>query len=261
MCMLTVLLTNDDGIDAPGLQALYQVCVDAPDVRPLLVAPDRQRSACSHLLHLNRPITLERMDDDRFAVDGAPADCVKIGLQLTDSLPAVVVSGINDGSNMGTDVIYSGTVAGAREGVINRIPGLAVSLAYGEQAPGYTFAARLTMGLVRYLLRVHEGDGAPFFYNLNVPRLPPGRLGPIRCTRLGQRVYKELITREQLGEDREQFVFGGGMVSHRPQAGSDLDAIAAGHISLTPLSLDSTDYQGLQRLDPDTMNHSLLQEQ
>ena len=230
----TILVTNDDGVRAQGLDALARAL--APLARRLLVvAPDREQSGISHALTIRRPLRLERVGEDRYTVDGSPADCVDLAvLGLLDGPPGLVVSGINPGYNLGDDVIYSGTVAGAREGHMLGIPALAISTAFDADEAAYASAAGWAVRLARMIL---AGDlPAAAFLNVNVP---PGA-AECRVTRQGRRASRPGLLRRTDPKGKEYWWIGLAGSRWRPDREADHAAVAAGVVSITPLQLDST---------------------
>jgi 5'-nucleotidase len=227
-----ILLANDDGIHAEGLAALERAL--APLGRVYTVAPETEQSAMSHAMTLHRPLRMRRLAERRFAVDGTPVDCVYVALHLRDVLPerpAVVVSGINHGLNLGGDVFYSGTVAAAREGALRGIPAVAVSLA----AQGDRDAAgEIAAGVVRTLL-ARALAGRPPLLNINVPA---GRVRGVWATRLGERLYEDSVEARTDPRGRQYLWLGGAGVSHPPSEGTDTAAHEAGYASVTPLGIE-----------------------
>src|SRR5215212_8118186 len=247
--MLRVLLTNDDGIGATGLQTLRRALLGVDDVELAVIAPDSNRSATARSITFNRPlwVTEVQFDDGTtgHACDGTPVDCVRLAaLGLIEGFEAdLIVSGINHGSNLGDDITYSGTVAAALEGVVLEIPGIAVSQQsrVGELdfAAGAAFAARL----------VEQLDDVPLpagtLLNVNVPT---GRPKGVEVTRLGKRVYRdELRVVAEDGDRRRLNIYGDSPV-HDDEGGTDLAAVSAGRIAVTPLHFDLTAEHGLEEL-------------
>ena len=231
-----VLLVNDDGVEAEGLRVLEEL------VRPLarrvvVVAPREEQSSRSHAITLRRALRVAHHGPDRFSVEGTPADAVLIALfGLLSERPDLVLSGVNHGHNLGEDVFYSGTVGAAREAALYGIPALAIS-----QGPlNGTFPFETTRTLLRHFLpRLMEFP--PFrLLNLNIPGVPPEDLRGLRVVRLGSRVYEDPV--EPVGENLFQI---GGSPRWTPREGTDLWAIERGYASLTPLTLDLTDHDGL----------------
>jgi 5'-nucleotidase len=256
-----VLLTNDDGIEAAGLQALRGALAAIDDVRLIVIAPDANRSAMARSITTRRPLWVTEVPFDDgsvgFATDGTPVDCVRLAnLGLVDGFQAdLVVSGINHGANLGDDITYSGTVAAALEGLILGVPGIAVSQQSrdGEMdfsvtgnydfALAATFVARLVESLVDSPLPPAT------LLNINVPgRTPEG----VSVTHLGKRVYQDELRLESEEEGGRRYWIYGTAPGYEDEHGSDIDALARGRIALTPLHFDLTDRPGiaaLERLD------------
>jgi 5'-nucleotidase len=237
-----ILVSNDDGIHATGLSRLAAALAAVGEV--YVVAPDRERSAVGHALTLHRPLRVEPLGPRRFAVNGTPTDCVNLGiLGMLPVRPDVVVAGVNAGSNLGDDVTYSGTVSAAMEGRLLGVPAVAVSLAGAVEAPDYRPAARAAADLVRHLL-ARRGDGVPLL-NVNVP---PGRPRGFRVTRLGRRVYSDKVIARRDPRGKLYYWIGAGRPAWEAGDDTDVAAVEAGYISVTPLSLDLTSYDGLSAL-------------
>ncbi len=235
-------MTNDDGYASEGLRVVADALADLGEV--WVVAPAREQSAVSHALTLNNPLRLQRLGDRRWAVDGTPTDCVTvaIGHLLKESPPALVVSGINFGPNMGADVHYSGTVSAAFEGVLSDVPALAVSQ---QLAKGFTYlpAARIARELAAWV--IEHGLPPDTLLNVNVPAAEPRG---VRLTRLGARRYTEGVIRQLDPRGREIFWIGGGSPIWEATPGTDFHEVAQGFISVTPLHLDMTSHAMLGRL-------------
>jgi 5'/3'-nucleotidase len=243
---LHLLISNDDGIHARGIMVLADVCRSLGDVA--IVAPDREQSGASHSLTLQRPLRPVRRADGGFQVDGTPTDCVLLALgALLDRKPDYVLSGINHGPNMGEDVLYSGTVAAAMEGLSVGIPGLALSFAGSElellesQRP---WIARL----IRDILAVRQFPQETLL-NINLPPIPGDEILGIRVTTLGNRVFSGSLVRTQDPWGREVFWIGGGQISWSGREDSDFRAVRDGFISVTPLHVDLTNYALLEAVD------------
>ncbi|HEY7412339.1 MAG TPA: 5'/3'-nucleotidase SurE [Vicinamibacteria bacterium] len=241
--MALILVTNDDGVNAGGLRALAGALVPLGEV--WVVAPDREVSACAQSLTLKHPLRAERVDERVFHVDGTPADCVNLAfVKLLPQRPALVVSGVNRGANLGEDVFYSGTVGGAREATFFGAPAIAVSLAArGGEAPDYgpaaAFAARLA-GLVL-------GHGLPerTLLNVNVPAGTPGR--PV-ITVQGRREHEGTILEGLDPRRRTYYWIEEGSDRWLTDDVSDVSAVKRGLISVTPLHTDTTHHQALATL-------------
>ena len=239
-----VLVSNDDGIHAPGLAALAAALETVGEV--YVVAPDRERSAVGHALTLHRPLRVESLGARRFAVNGTPTDCVNLAiLGILPVRPDVVVAGINSGSNLGDDVTYSGTVSAAMEGSLLGVPALAVSLVDAGDGADYGPAARAAVELTRLLLRDREGGVT--LVNVNVRRGGPRG---IRMTRLGRRIYSEKVTEQRDPRGKVYYWIGAGPPAWEAGEDTDFAAVHAGYISVTPLHLDLTSYDGLRALKP-----------
>ncbi|MDQ0287652.1 5'-nucleotidase [Desulfofundulus luciae] len=244
---MIVLLSNDDGIHAPGLKALAESLQELGEL--YIVAPDRERSATGHGITVHRPLRLETVSIPgikarAWAVDGTPADCVKLAVEdLLPDPPALVVAGINQGPNLGTDVLYSGTVSAAIEGIINGFPALAISLtSYGSH--DFTTAAEVARKVVN--LTMQKGLPRGTLLNINVP---PAKPRGIRFTRLGNRRYVNIFHKRTDPRGRIYYWMAGEPLD-LDENGDDTDvqAIKQNFISITPIQLDLTDYQSLQTL-------------
>jgi len=235
-----ILLSNDDGILARGLQVLEQACEPLGELS--VVAPDREQSATSHSLTLHHPLRPVRLGERRWQVDGTPTDCVLLAAQaLLPTSPDVVISGINHGPNMGEDVLYSGTVAAAMEGLALGIPAIAVSFAGSVQRADAMLETQVeaVRGLLRHLLNLPTLPRDTLF-NVNLPAVPGTEIKGVRLTRLGRRVFSDSITRMKDPWGREILWIGGGSVEWSGPEDSDFRAVHEGYISVTPLHLDLT---------------------
>ena len=228
-----VLCSNDDGVDAPHLNALADRIEAFADV--IVVAPERQRSAASHAITLHKPLRLTEVAPRRFALSGTPVDCVYLGvLKLCDRKPAVVVSGVNDGYNLGSDVFYSGTVAAAVEGALRGAAGIAISLA--PRAPQVEQAIAFAAEVVR--TAIAEPIPAGTVLNVN---LPGQGSDAYQWTVLGRRFYEDDVAERRDPRGRAYYWVGGGPAGHDEVEGSDCVCVAKGWNSLTPMHLDLTD--------------------
>lgn len=234
-----ILCTNDDGYLAHGLNVLATAA--HPLGRISIVAPDREQSATSNSLTLHHPLRARRARDGAIMVDGTPTDCVILAVgELLEERPDFVLSGVNHGSNMGEDVLYSGTVAAAIEATILGIPAVAVSYA-GRDFDDLTGWQDLLTGLLGRILKVQHFP-AETLLSVNLPPIPPGEVKGVRVTSLGRRRYKDSLTRAQDPSGREYYWIGGGETAWSGAEDSDFRAIAEGYISVTPLHLDLTNY-------------------
>jgi len=240
---MNILITNDDGILAPGLALLAEVCRAVGTVT--VVAPDREQSGTSHSLTLHRPIRPMRRPDGAFQVDGTPTDCVMLALQaLMPEPPDFVFSGVNHGPNMGEDVLYSGTVAAAMEAVMLGVPGIGISFA-GHHPETMATYRELLVALVRRI------TGAPDFprdtlLNVNLPPVPASEVKGVRVTKLGSRFFSESLARLKDPWGREIFWIGGGTITWTGDEDSDHAAVGEGFVSVTPLHMDLTNYSLLE---------------
>lgn len=240
-----ILVSNDDGYRAPGIQALARAMRRFG--RVTVVAPEHNHSGASNSLTLNRPLTVEHMPGDNlYVVSGTPSDCVHVALTgLLDTRPDLVVSGINCGANMGDDTMYSGTVAAAIEGHLFGVPSIAFSQTDKGWAELDSAAAVAAAVVERLLPRVTEGAGgvrtAPLL-NVNIPNMPRERLKGIRTTRLGKRLSAESVIREM--SPRGFPIYWLGAAGRPADAAEDTDfwATAHGWVSVTPLQIDLTNY-------------------
>jgi 5'-nucleotidase len=235
--MKRILISNDDGVHAPGIRALAKALKSLAEVT--VMAPVTEQSAASHALTLHHPIRVKEISQGVYAVEGTPTDCVLLAVhECMDHPPDLVVSGVNQGPNMGEDIIYSGTVAAAMEGAILGIPSVAVSLASREY-DDFESAARVARQLAKTLLDKTLPER--FLINVNVPPLPSSEMRDIRLTRLGNRVYKDTFIKQTDPRGRDYYWIGGGEPSWTPSSESDFAAVSDGYVSVTPLLLDLTD--------------------
>ena len=236
---MKILVSNDDGILARGLALLADVCRTVASVT--VVAPDREQSGTSHSLTQTRPVRPVSRADGTFQVDGTPTDCVLLGLgALMEQRPDFVFSGINHGSNMGEDVLYSGTVAAAMEGLSLGIPGVdwsfagcAIELMDSQRA----WLERLVASLVRV-----QAFPANTLLNINLPARPGDEIRGIRVTTLGSRVFSESLMDTKDPWGRRMYWIGGGQIAWSGREDSDFIAVREGYISVTPLHMDLTNY-------------------
>jgi 5'-nucleotidase len=235
---MNILVTNDDGVLAPGLALLAEACAVVGTVT--VVAPDREQSGTSHSLTLHRPLRPTRRPDGAWQIDGTPTDCVMLALQaLMPEGPDFVFSGVNHGPNMGEDVLYSGTVSAAMEAVMLGVPGIGISFA-GHQPETMASYRSLLVQLVRRITSVEFPRNT--LLNVNLPRVPADEVQGIRVTRLGSRYFSNSLTRMKDPWGREIFWIGGGTITWTGGEDADHEAVAAGFISITPLQMDLTDY-------------------
>lgn len=235
---MRILITNDDGIHADGLHALWRA-LNAAGHDVFVCVPDRQRSACGHGITMHEPLRAKEVqtsDGLAWACSGLPADCVPLAiLQLMKTMPELVISGINLGPNLGDDVHYSGTVAGAMEGLLNGIPSMAISLTDYDN-PQWESAAQFAAQFAPQLAKLELPPDT--FVNVNVPNVPPEEIRGVKITTQGSRRYKgDIVCYEapHIGV----YYWRGGEVIDRPDSGeSDISAVKENYIAVTPLHVD-----------------------
>ena len=239
-----ILVTNDDGVYSPGILILAKRLRELDTV--VIVAPDRERSAAGHSMTLHRPLLIEEIKDSIYSVNGTPTDCVNIAVKgLLKETPKLVVSGINKGPNLGDDVTYSGTVAGAIEGILLGVPSFAVSLAARED---FRFAEAAEVALRTASRILEQGLPAGTLLNINVPNLPVSEIQGTHITRLGKRIYHQMTVERVDPRGKRYYWIGGGEPDWEREEGTDLDAVDRKYVSITPLHLDMTDYASFDRL-------------
>jgi 5'-nucleotidase len=231
-----ILITNDDGVMAPGIRAAAEALRDVGEV--MLAAPDRERSAASHSISLDRPLRVDEIDQGVYAIDGTPVDCVYLALlHLVPRRPALCVSGINNGYNLGSDVFYSGTVAGAVEGALRGVPAIAMSLERRKPQDFSEAAAFLKALATEAIARGREALPDASLLSVNVPG---GTIRGYQVTFLGRRVYRDQVEVRQDLRGRSYYWIGGPEENATDLPGSDCSAVRAGLASVTPLGLDLT---------------------
>ena len=240
---MKILLSNDDGYQAPGIVALHRALQQVADVE--VVAPEHNNSAKSNALTLNAPLYVHEAANGFRYVNGTPADCVHIALTgLLGYRPDLVVSGINNGANMGDDTIYSGTVGAAMEGYLFGIPAIAfsqVDKGLGELEA----AAQKAADMVRQMLALKLVGQTPWLLNVNIPNLPLQALRGIKLCRLGRRHAAERVITQVSPRGETMYWIGGAGAALDDSEGTDFHATALGHVSVTPLKVDLTDHQNL----------------
>ncbi|MBI5062078.1 MAG: 5'/3'-nucleotidase SurE [Desulfatitalea sp.] len=245
---MTILLTNDDGIHAPGLWALHRALKSEHEL--IVVAPERERSAVGHGITLHKPLRAYKVTinagDEGWAVTGTPADCVKLSMvELLDQHPDLVISGINPGANVGVNLNYSGTVAAAKEAALYGVPALAVSVQSPEN-PHFDDAA----GFVARLVRRVRDRGLPsgVFLNVNIPNLPADEVAGVKITRQGCDLYDEYF--EKRRDPRNRVYYWQGYESQPTYTQDDADGavLAEKYITITPVRCDMTDYSMMEQL-------------
>ena len=261
---MRILLTNDDGINAKGIHTLINELNTIAEI--YVVAPDRERSGTGHSITVFDPIKAveTRIPGTKhgWVVGGTPVDCVKLAIsRLIDEKIDLVVSGINHGPNLGTDVLYSGTVSAAAEGVIMGAPSISVSLDTYLRDSDFSYSARFTRQLISSVME--QGLDLTTLLNINIPSLPPSEIKGMRITRLGVRNYDNLFEERHDPRGNTYYWLGGGVLEEEQHQDSDVNAVKQGFISITPVHLDLTDYKLIdkyQRLFDNRLISSLMGE-
>jgi 5'-nucleotidase len=237
---MKILVSNDDGYQAPGIVALYEALRDIAEVE--VVAPEQNNSAKSNALTLHSPLSVSRAANGFRYINGTPADCVHVALTgLLGYRPDLVVSGINNGANMGDDTIYSGTVGAAMEGYLFGIP----AIAFSQVDKGWAeleAAAQKARELVIQMTRQHLVGKTAWLLNINIPNLPVGDIKSMKVCRLGRRHAAEAVITQQSPRGETMYWIGGAGPAKDDAEGTDFHATAQGHIAMTPLKVDLTDH-------------------
>jgi len=247
---MKILVTNDDGIHAPGLEVAERIANALSD-DVWVIAPEMDQSGVAHSLTLSDPIRMRRIGERRFAIRGTPTDCVIMGFKVAiGEKPDLVISGVNRGQNLADDVTYSGTVAGAIEGTLLGIPSVALSQAYGYDTsdhPPWSTAETHAPGIIEALIKAGFGQG--ILFNINFPNCAPEAVRGTVLTRQGRRIPDWLKVEHRTdGRGFPYYWIGFQRSRMEPEEGTDLAAIGDRRISVTPLSLDLTDERALKRL-------------
>ncbi len=241
---MLILVTNDDGVHSTGLIALFRAMKEIGDA--YIVAPDRERSAVGHSLTLHRPLRIEQLREHVYSVNGTPTDAVVVGVnKVLPEKPDIVVSGINRGGNLGDDITYSGTVSAAIEGTILNIPSFAISV-QGDKNFHFDTAAFFAAMIVKYI--VEKPLPYDTFLNVNVPNLPQSLVKGMKFTRQGKRVYDNSIQEVFSPRGERYYWIGGGVPYWEHADDTDINAVEAGYVSVTPIHLDLTNYTALELL-------------
>lgn len=242
--MARILVTNDDGIYSEGIRKLAEACRPLGEV--IIVAPDREQSAASHALTLNRPLRVLKIEHNEYIVDGTPSDCVNLAILniLKGNRPDLIVSGINFGPNLGDDVTYSGTISAAFEGALLNIPSIAFSALVGEHF-SFDRCAAFAGELARIALEQHKDP--QIIWNVN---FPVAEFTGVKVTKLGKRIYSEGVIERLDPRGRKYYWIGGEPPIWHPGEETDFEAIQEGCVSITPLHLDLTHHQSITRLKP-----------
>ena len=240
---MKILISNDDGFQAPGVVALYEALKDVAEVE--VVAPEHNNSAKSNALTLHTPLYVQRVANGFRYVNGTPADCVHIAMTgLLDYRPDLVLSGINNGANMGDDTIYSGTVGAAMEGFLFGVP----SIAFSQVERNWLHldaAAAKARELVLQMFDQNLIGATPWLLNVNIPNLPLDRMGHVKLCRLGRRHAAEPVITQQSPRGETMYWIGAAGPAKDDAEGTDFHATAQGHIAMTPLKVDLTDHDHL----------------
>ena len=240
---MKILISNDDGYQAPGIVALFDALKDLADVE--VIAPEQNNSAKSNALTLHSPLYVHRAANGFRYVNGTPADCVHIALSgLLDYKPDLVVSGINNGANMGDDTIYSGTVGAAMEGYLFGIPAIAFSQVERDWVE-LESAARKARDIVQAMLAHKLVADKPWLLNVNIPNLPYGQIGHLKLCRLGRRHAAEKVIQQVNPRGETMYWIGAAGPARDDADGTDFHATAQGHVAMTPLKVDLTDHDSL----------------
>jgi 5'-nucleotidase len=245
---MRILLTNDDGIDSPGLKALADALAPLHEVT--VIGPDRNWSISGHNRTMDRPLRVSEKQLGEgykaYQTDGAPADCVALAvLGFLPQVPELVISGINHGNNLGDDITYSGTVAAAMEGIISGLPSIAVSMDTHPIWP-VDVAAAFTVRLVDQIIK--RGMAKDILLNVNVPNLPQNEIKGVQITRLGKRIYEDSLVERTDPRGRTYYWVGGTRIHSEREEGADVTAIEDGYVSITPIHLDLTNHSLLETL-------------
>jgi 5'-nucleotidase len=240
-----ILVTNDDGIHSKGIIALAKALQEIGDV--FIVAPQMEKSAIAHSLTLHRPLRVERIKKNSFAVDGTPADCVHLGVNaVLPERPRLLVSGINKGGNLGDDITYSGTVSAAFEGTLLGIPSFAISLVSRSHFK-YQTAAHFAVRVAQHILK--KGLPKDTLLNINVPNLKEEEIKSYKITQQGRWKHNGSGVIEKVDpRGKKYFWIGGGQLIFEKSGETDFEAVSNSYISITPLHLDLTNYSSIQEL-------------
>lgn len=244
----TILISNDDGINSEGLHKLHGTLKALGEV--FVVAPDRDQSAVSHSLSLYRPLRIEQISEFVYTVDGTPTDCINLAVNgiLKDKKPDLIMSGINKGENLGDDITYSGTVSAAMEGALLGIPSVAISLT-SKNNFNFDAASYYAYLIARYVLDTRLPEDT--ILNVNIPDLPREEIKGVMVTRQGKRIYGEPIVEKVDPRGKKYYWIGGDELGFLDIENSDIAAVRDGYVSVTPISLDLTNYGFLEKLGAD----------
>jgi len=240
-----ILVTNDDGIHSKGIITLVKALREIGDV--FTVAPDIEQSAVAHSLTLHRPLRVEKIRRNSYAVDGTPADCIHLGVNtILPKRPRLIVSGINKGGNLGDDIIYSGTVSAAFEGALLGIPSFAISLVSRSHFK-FDVAARFALRMARSI--IERGLPKNTFLNINVPNLGEKEIKSYQITHQGRLIHNgDEVVEKVDPRGRKYYWIGGGQLVFEKGRNTDVEAVSKSCISITPLNLDLTNYSSIREL-------------
>lgn len=246
--MSVILVSNDDGVHAPGIISLFRAMKELGDA--YIIAPDRERSAASHSLTLHKPLRVEEINERVYSINGTPTDCVILGVnKLLPERPSFIVSGINKGGNLGDDITYSGTVSAAIEGTLMGIPSFAISLVTGTEHTltlHFDTASECAIKIGRYILEKslpHET-----LLNINVPNVHKNKILGAKFTRQGKMLYNNSIKDILDPKGKKHYWIGGSQPYLDHADDTDIQAVRRGYISITPIKIDLTNYQALDFL-------------
>ena len=240
-----ILVTNDDGIHSKGIIVLVKALQEIGNI--FVVAPDSEQSAVAHSLTLHRPLRVDKIKKNFYAVDGTPADCIHLGVNtILPKRPRLIVSGINKGGNLADDIIYSGTVSAAFEGTLLGIPSFAISLVSRSHFK-FDVAARFALRVARYIMK--WGLPRNTFLNINVPNLDEKEIKSYKITQQGKLIHDGGGVIEKVDpRGRKYYWIGGGEMIFDKGRNTDVEAISKSHISITPLNLDLTNHSSIREL-------------
>ena len=245
---MKILLTNDDGYNAPGILALDEALSPVHEV--LIVAPDQDKSAVSHSISLNKPLRIEKVKlhngREAYSLPGTPVDCIKLGLfEFFPKAPDLIISGINPGTNTGVNINYSGTVGAAREGAINKITSIAVSVKKTGKTMDFKGIARFMVGFIEKFQGISLPPGT--FLNINAPDIPIRESTPVRITRQAQNNVSEGFEKRLDPRNRDYYWYG-EINRSDSEEGTDIHALSLSAISITAIKCDMTDYEVMNRM-------------
>ncbi len=245
--IMKILITNDDGINAKGLIALYNSIRKIAN-QTVIIVPDRERSAVSQAITLHSPIRMKKIKKNIYTIDGTPTDCVYLTtLGAIDFKPDIVISGINKGPNMGEDIVYSGTVAAAIESTFAGIPAFSISIDAFSGKIYFNTAAEIAQIIVKKIYEKSLPSG--IFLNVNVPNLPKEKIKGVKITKLGTRKYRDKLIKQIDPNGNPYFLFSSDDVVWKEEKKSDYYEVKQGYVSITPLHLDLTAYEFIPKLE------------